>query len=125
VAKTIATQLQSRLAEALREFRRDKLGRQQARLSLANAVYAQPSLPKRRIMLSTGASNYRPPLERCKSAPKLGPIDEICEEVGIIIVLIKVTDKSSNFIAYMTRYYIHIFPPTATRSFAKVLNKRT
>ncbi|KAF4522393.1 hypothetical protein B566_EDAN012976 [Ephemera danica] len=80
VARTMAAQLQSRLGEALREFRRDKLGRQQARLSLANSVYAQPTLPRRRIMLSTGSANYRPPLERCKSAPKLGPIDEISEE---------------------------------------------
>ncbi|XP_059479321.1 protein FAM43A isoform X2 [Neocloeon triangulifer] len=86
VARTIAAQLQARLAEALREFRRDKLCRQQARLSLANAVYAQPSLPKRRIMLSTGATNYRPPLERSKSAPKLGPIDEICEEEFLSII---------------------------------------
>lgn len=82
----MATQLQARLGEALREFKRDKLGRQQARLSLANAVYAQPSLPRRRILLSTGAANYRPPLERSKSAPKLGPIDEISEEVKIALI---------------------------------------
>lgn len=84
VARSIAAQLQLRLTEALREFKRDKLGRQQARLSLANALHAHPALPKRRILLSTGAANYRPPLERSKSAPKLGPIDEISEEVIIM-----------------------------------------
>ena len=32
------------------------------------------------MLLSTGASNYRPPLERSKSAPKLGSIEETIEE---------------------------------------------
>ena len=53
------------------------------RLSLANAVYENPSLPRRKILLSTGGQNYRPPLERSKSAPKLSAIEEdtVAEEI--------------------------------------------
>lgn len=80
VARQIADQLQSRLAQALNEFRRDKISRQNARLSLANSVYENPSLPRRKILLSTGSHNYRPPLERSKSAPRLMSIEESLEE---------------------------------------------
>lgn len=80
VAKMIAGQLQGRLAQALNEFRRDKISRQNARLSLANSVYENPSLPRRKILLSTGSHNYRPPLERSKSAPRLMSIEESLEE---------------------------------------------
>lgn len=64
----------------MRDFKRDKISRQNARLSLANAVYENPTMPRRKILLSTGANNYRPPLERSKSAPKLMAIEEIGEE---------------------------------------------
>lgn len=80
VAKQIAGQLQFRLAQALNEFKRDKISRQNARLSLANCVYENPSLPRRKILLSTGSHNYRPPLERSKSAPRLMSIEESLEE---------------------------------------------
>lgn len=33
-------------------------------------------MPRRKILLSTGGNNYRPPLERSKSAPKLFAIEE-------------------------------------------------
>lgn len=65
---------------ALREFKRDKISKQNARLSLANAADENPSMPRRKIMLSTGANNYRPPLERSKSAPKLFSIEELVDE---------------------------------------------
>lgn len=65
---------------ALREFKRDKINKQNARLSLANAADENPSMPRRKIMLSTGANNYRPPLERSKSAPKLFSIEELVDE---------------------------------------------
>jgi Phosphotyrosine interaction domain (PTB/PID) len=68
------------LAIALREFKRDKINKQNARLSLANAADENPSMPRRKILLSTGANNYRPPLERSKSAPKLFSIEEIVDE---------------------------------------------
>ena len=47
---------------------------------MANAVYEHPSLPRRKLLLSTGSHNYRPPLERSKSAPKLTAIEECDEE---------------------------------------------
>lgn len=37
-------------------------------------------MPRRKILLSTGSHNYRPPLERSKSAPKLTSIEENLEE---------------------------------------------
>lgn len=45
-----------------------------------NSVYENPTMPRRKIMLSTGAHNYKPPLERSKSAPKLTSIEENLEE---------------------------------------------
>ncbi|XP_062717286.1 uncharacterized protein LOC109413914 [Aedes albopictus] len=80
VAKDISSTLKENLAKALQEFKRDKLNRQNARLSLANSVYDNPSMPRRKIMLSVGANNYRPPLERSKSAPKLMAIEEMIAE---------------------------------------------
>lgn len=37
-------------------------------------------MPRRKILLSTGGNNYRPPLERSKSAPKLFAIEEMEDE---------------------------------------------
>lgn len=54
--------------------------RQNARLSLVNSVYENPSMPRRKILLSVGANNYRPPMERSKSAPKLMAIEEAIGE---------------------------------------------
>ncbi|CAG9813873.1 unnamed protein product [Phaedon cochleariae] len=68
------------VALALMEFKRDKISRQNARLSLVNSVYENPTIPRRKILLSTGSHNYKPPLERSKSAPKLTSIEEIIEE---------------------------------------------
>lgn len=72
--------LQSNLVRALQEFKRDKINRQNARLSLVNSVYENPSMPRRKILLSVGANNYRPPMERSKSAPKLMAIEEAVGE---------------------------------------------
>lgn len=80
IAKQIECELKESLALALLEFKRDKISRQNARLSLANSVYENPTIPRRKILLSTGAHNYKPPLERSKSAPKLTSIEEIVEE---------------------------------------------
>lgn len=54
--------------------------KQNARLSLVNSVYDNPSMPRRKILLSVGANNYRPPMERSKSAPKLMAIEEAVGE---------------------------------------------
>lgn len=64
----------------MKEFKRDKISRQNARLSLVNSVYENPSMPRRKILLSVGANNYRPPLERSKSAPRLMAIEEAIGE---------------------------------------------
>lgn len=82
-ARRLASILNTRLQQALLEFRRDKVSRQNARLSLASALYDNPSLPRRKLLLSTGGQNYRPPLERSKSAPKLSAIEEdaVAEEM--------------------------------------------
>ncbi|XP_014098772.2 uncharacterized protein [Bactrocera oleae] len=83
VVQDICNTLKENLERALREFKREKILKQNARLSLANAAYENPSLPRRKILLSVGGNNYRPPLERSKSAPKLMAIEEaIGEEEG-------------------------------------------
>lgn len=83
VVQEICDTLKENLERALREFKREKILKQNARLSLANAAYDNPSLPRRKILLSVGGNNYRPPLERSKSAPKLMAIEEaIGEEEG-------------------------------------------
>lgn len=64
----------------MKEFKRDKINRQNARLSLVNSLYENPSMPRRKILLSVGANNYRPPMERSKSAPKLMAIEEAVGE---------------------------------------------
>ncbi|CAL4109891.1 unnamed protein product [Meganyctiphanes norvegica] len=79
-AEAMATELRIRLVNALQEFRREKVTRQNARLSIMHAIYDSANLPRRKMLLSTGSSNYRPPLERSKSAPKLGAIEESIEE---------------------------------------------
>ncbi|XP_067143347.1 protein FAM43A-like [Centruroides vittatus] len=78
-ARCMALQLNQKLSSALQEFRREKLSKQKARLSLANYCHDAPNLPRRKILLSTGSVNFRPPLERSKSAPKLTSIEEIEE----------------------------------------------
>lgn len=80
VSKKITEELQFKLKQALVEFKKDRISKQNARLSLANSVYDNPSMPRRKILLSVGAMNYRPPLERSKSAPKLGAIEELWSE---------------------------------------------
>lgn len=80
VSKKITEELQVKLKQALIEFKKERLSKQNARLSLANSVYENPTMPRRKILLSVGAMNYRPPLERSKSAPKLGAIEELCSE---------------------------------------------
>lgn len=80
IARQIESKLKHSLALALAEFKRDKISRQNARLALVNSVYENPTIPRRKILLSTGGQNYRPPLERSKSAPKLTIIEENLEE---------------------------------------------
>ncbi|KAJ1374599.1 hypothetical protein KIN20_037313 [Parelaphostrongylus tenuis] len=64
---TIHTKLQQFLHAALQEYRREKFALQNARLS---------GCPRRKRILHSGSLNFRPPVCRSKSAPRLGSIDE-------------------------------------------------
>ena len=79
-ARLMAKRLKERLHQALVDFKKEKVWRQNARLSLANAADEQKTMPFRKIMLQPGSSNYRPPLEKGKSAPKLKVIEEVIFE---------------------------------------------
>ena len=79
-AKLMAERLRARLHQALVDFKKEKLWRQNARLSLANSVYDNPTMPQRKMLLNTGSMNYRPPLERGKAASKLKMIEEVSSE---------------------------------------------
>jgi len=75
-ARQISGHLQDRLHQALVDFKKEKISRQNARLSLANSIHENPSMPYRKLLLQAGTSNYKPPIERSKSAPKLTSIEE-------------------------------------------------
>ena len=79
-ASLMSKRLKERLHQALIDFKKEKVCRQNARLSLANAADDQKTMPFRKIMLQPGSSNYRPPLEKGKSAPKLKVIEEVIFE---------------------------------------------
>ncbi|XP_018013256.1 protein FAM43A, partial [Hyalella azteca] len=51
-AQVMASQLKERLSSALYEFRREKVIRQNARLSLMHAIYDNAALPSRKVMAS-------------------------------------------------------------------------
>ncbi|CAI5455502.1 unnamed protein product [Caenorhabditis angaria] len=70
----INTKLQRFLQAALQEYKREKLSAQNARLNGAAGC------PRRKQILQTGTLNFRPPVSRSKSAPRLGSIDEEQEE---------------------------------------------
>lgn len=75
-AKQMSSNLTDRLHQALVDFKKDKINRQNARLSLANSIHSNPSMPYRKLLLQAGTCNYKPPIERSKSAPKLSAIEE-------------------------------------------------
>lgn len=72
IAKRMAKNLQDRLQMALQEFLREKVIRQKARLALTE-------IPIRKQLLVKGLANFRPPIERSRSAPKLMAIVEDVE----------------------------------------------
>lgn len=79
--KEMAEVLNQRLISALAEFRREKRMRQNTRMSLANTCQElRTKIPTRKMHLVKGQANFRAPLERSKSAPKLNSIDEDEEE---------------------------------------------
>lgn len=54
------------------EYKREKLTMEKAR---KNSV-TSGGCPRRKLILQTGTLNFRPPVNRSKSAPRLGSIDE-------------------------------------------------
>ncbi|XP_018572779.1 uncharacterized protein LOC108912099 [Anoplophora glabripennis] len=116
IARQIEMELKQSLALALHEFKRDKVSRQNARLSLVNSLYENPTIPRRKILLSTGSHNYKPPLERSKSAPKLTSIEEIIEEDDtfqssqkIYKEILKHYDSTSSLLGKRNNYLINKF----------------
>ncbi|XP_067127748.1 protein FAM43A-like [Centruroides vittatus] len=71
-AQQLSTLLSEKLVTALQEFRREKLRRQKYRMSLSN-----PLPPRRKLLLSTGVTNFRP---RSESLPAMTKIEELEEE---------------------------------------------
>lgn len=109
-AKAIAVQLHDRLTVALAEFLRMKTRRQNARLALQR-TYTLPTsgtklsagslpspgsgvsgIPARSMYLTTG-QNFKSPIDKSPSAPKLGAITESLEEE---IVLSEEDDEDAN-----------------------------
>lgn len=80
-AQQMAALLQQKVLWALNEFKRDKISKQNSRRLHEILAEIAPTVCKRRQILSTGL-NYRPPLERSKSAPRLVAIEE---EEGTIV----------------------------------------
>ncbi|PAV55756.1 hypothetical protein WR25_03815 isoform B [Diploscapter pachys] len=66
--------LQDFLHAALQEYKREKLAAQNARLT------GSAGCPRRKLLLQTGSLNFRPPVSRSRSAPRLGSIDEEQED---------------------------------------------
>lgn len=71
-AQQLSNLLNEKLVSALQEFRREKLRHQKNRLSLGN-----PTVPRRKLLLSTGVTNFRP---RAESLPAMTCIEELEEE---------------------------------------------
>lgn len=86
----MVTMLNQRLACALQEFRREKKSRGMS-VVIDNLPSSQQekmlprTVPLRRQILAKGSANFRPPLERSKSAPKLTSImeDEECDSESL------------------------------------------
>ena len=85
-AKAMALQLHEKLTFALKEFQREKIRKQNSRLVLQRTNSAPNTsggsvLPLRTQLLST-ATNFRPPVHKSNTAPKLGAITEDAEEMA-------------------------------------------
>lgn len=82
-AKAMAVQLHDKISFALKEFMREKTRKQNARLTLQRTnslpTHGNSVIPKRTQMLSTG-QNFKPPISKSNTAPKLGAIHEDHEQ---------------------------------------------
>ena len=77
-AREMAKRLKERVHQALVDFKKEKVWQQNARISWDNSSLL--TMPFRKIMLQPESSNYRPPLAKSKSAPKLRVIEEDSED---------------------------------------------
>jgi hypothetical protein len=101
-AHLMAKRLKERLHQALVDFKKEKVWRQNARLiSLDNSRLL--TMPFRKIMLQPGSSNYRPPPEKRKSAPKLKVIEEDIFEEDEDELFSSVADSDSGAKQYQTQ----------------------
>lgn len=76
--QAIALLLHEKISSALRDYKREKIARQNIRL--CGTVAGYPAVPQRKILLSVGGQNFRPPMNRSKSAPRLHSIEECGHE---------------------------------------------
>lgn len=65
-AQFLTDTLRNRLAEALFDFRKEKLLRQNARLSIVQNLYNTSATKRKLVLLNSNSHNYKPPLERSK-----------------------------------------------------------
>lgn len=78
-ARDLAANLNESTSAALREFVRHKWQRQNYRLMVKKTLGVDATVCKRKTLLSAG-QNYKPPVERSRSAPRLHSIDECLGE---------------------------------------------
>lgn len=71
----LVTALQEKISAALLDYKREKVSRQNSRLT-ASLLGTAAAVPRRRQLLTTGGQNFRPPVARSRSAPRLHSIDE-------------------------------------------------
>ena len=77
-AKAMAVQLHEKITFALKEFMREKTRKQNSRLTLQRTrslPLGNSVVPKRTQMLSIG-QNFKPPISKSNTAPRLGAITE-------------------------------------------------
>jgi hypothetical protein len=67
-ASRLADSLRNRLAEALFDFKKEKILRQNARLSIVQSLYNTSATKRRLVLMNSNSQNYKPPLERSKYA---------------------------------------------------------
>lgn len=95
----MAKALEERLSIALQEFLREKVLRQKARMSLTE-------IPIRKQLLVKGLANFRPPIERSRSAPKLMAIVEDVEkereEEQELLMMLKIAEEDEKDFAELS-----------------------
>jgi hypothetical protein len=121
-AKCLALTLRNRLAEALYDFRKEKLLRQNARLSIVQSLYQNGAIKTRTrpvLLINSNSQNYKPPLERSKSAPKLSCIEEFDEEdleESLCVSMVAEEDEEEEEEAYNETEHLAVGSESETNS---------